>query len=250
MWPETADGGQVTGDRMHRPRRARGPAKIPRIEIDFAALREPLVVSDLVGAPGRSDRMRMSISGVEVGDLTIDFVAEQRLHEGREIPRAVADEIVAAANRTLVVDKALDLLAVRARSGRDLRLRLRRAGAPDAEITWAIERLVRQGLLDDAAYARQVARARVLQGGVSKRRVVTELRKRGVSAEAATDAIEATLSEVDLDEEGAALNAAQKRMRALSSLEPAVQRQRLFAYLARRGFESDVVRRVIAAVMR
>ena len=238
------------GERKQRPRPARGPAKIARADIDLTTLNEPLVVSELAGVPGRSDRMRVSISGAEIGDLTIDFVADERLTEGREITRAVAGEIVAAANRTLVVDKALDLLAVRARSGRDLRIRLRRAGAEDADITWAIDRLVRQRLLDDAAYARQVARAKVLGGGVSRRRVVTELRRRGVSAETADEAIDATLSEVDLDEEGAALQAAQKRMRALSSLEPAVQRQRLYAYLARRGFESDVARRVIASVMR
>jgi regulatory protein len=80
--------------------------------------------------------------------------------------------------------------------------------------------------------------------------VVTELRRRGVAADVADEAIDATLSEVDLDEEGAALNAAEKRMRALRSLEPAQQRQRLYAFLARRGFDSDVVRKVIAAVLR
>lgn len=236
--------------RGHPRSRPRGPARITFVDVDFSTLTEPLVVSELAGVPGRSDRMRISLSGVEIGDLTIDFVADERLTEGREITRTIAGEIVAAVNRTIVVDKALDLLAVRARSGRDLRIRLRRAGAEDADITWAIDRLVRQGLLDDSAYARQVARARVLGGGVSRRKVVTELRRRGVSAETADEAIDATLSEVDLDEEGAALQAAQKRMRSLSSLEPAVQRQRLYAYLARRGFEGDVVRRVIAAVMR
>ena len=236
--------------RGHPRSRKPGPARLTRVDFDFGALSAPLLVSDLTGVPGRTDRMRVSISGVEIGDLTIDFIAEQRISEGREIPRAMANEIVAAVDRTVVLDKALDLLAVRARSARDLRMRLRRAGAPEADITWAIDRLVRQGLLDDAVYARQVARAKVLGGGVSRRKVVTELRRRGVSAETADEAIDATLSEVDLDEEGAALQAAEKRMRALASLDPKQQRQRLYAYLARRGFETDVVRRVITEVQR
>jgi regulatory protein len=218
------------------------------VEVDFAELSDPLVVSGLAGTPGRGDRMRISISGVEIGSITIDFVADHRLREGRDISRAIAAEIVAAVDRTTVLDKALDLLAIRARSGRDLRVRLRRAGAPDSDITWTIDRLVRQGLLDDASYARQVARAKVLGGGVSRRKVVNDLRRRGVSADIADHAIDATLREVDLDEEGAALQAAQKRMRSLSSLEPAKQRQRLYAYLARRGFGGDIVRRVIASV--
>ena len=73
---------------------------------------------------------------------------------------------------------------------------------------------------------------------------------RRLFVDTADEAISATLSEVDLDEEGAALRAAEKRMRALASLDPKQQRQRLFAYLARRGFESDVVRRVVASVLR
>ena len=245
-----ADGRSEMTPRGHPRSRKPGPARLTRVDFDFGALSAPLLVSDLTGVPGRTDRMRVSISGVEIGDLTIDFIAEQRISERREIPRAMANEIVAAVDRTVVLDKALDLLAVRARSARDLRMRLRRAGAPEADITWAIDRLVRQGLLDDAVYARQVARAKVLGGGVSRRKVATELRRRGVSAETADEAIDATLSEVDLDEEGAALQAAEKRMRALASLDPKQQRQRLYAYLARRGFESDVVRRVITEVQR
>ena len=237
-------------ERKQLARRAHGPATVPRVDVDLAALGEPLIISELAGVSGRSDRMRVSLCGVEIGNLTLDFVAEHPVREGARVSPQQATEIIAAVDRTSVLDKALDLLAIRARSGRDLRIRLRQAGAPDADITWACERLVRQGFVDDAAYARQVARAKVLTGGISKRKVVTALRRRGIAADVADEAIDATLNEVDLDEEGAALQAAQKRMRALASLEPAKQRQRLYAYLARRGFESDVVRRVIAAVLR
>ena len=189
------------------------------------------------------------MNGVVVGNVTLDFVADQTLREGKQLSRVEAEEVVSAVSRTVVLDKALDLLAVRARSSRDLGIRLRRAGAPDAAITWAVHRLVAQGFVDDASYARQVARAKVVSGGVSRRKVVTELRKRGVSSEVADEAIDATLSEVELDEHGAALAAAQKRLRALSSLDAAKRRQRLYAFLARRGYESDVIRKVLAEVL-
>ena len=220
------------------------------MDLDVDALGDPLTVTDLAQVPGRNDRLRVSINGADFGDVTLDYVADERLRVGRPLTRAQAHDVLGAVRRTIVLDKALDLLAIRARSGRDLRMRLRRAAAGDADITWVIERLVRQGFLDDSAYARQVARARVLGGGVSRRRVVTELRRRGIASDVADEAIDATLSEVDLDEEGAALHAAEKRMRALRSLEPAQQRQRLYAYLARRGFESEVVRKVIASILR
>jgi regulatory protein len=230
-------------------KRPRGPAKIADLTIDLDALGDPLVVSEMSGVSGRSDRLRVAINGTPAGDVTLDFVADQALREGKQLTRAEADGIIAAVRRTIVVDKALDLLAVRARSSRDLRVRLKRIGAADPDVSWAIDRLIAQGFVDDAAYARQVARAKVVSGGVSKRKVVTVLRKRGVSADVAAEAIDATLEEVELDEYGAALAAAQKRVRALSSLDAPRRKQRLYAFLARRGYESDVVRKVLAEVL-
>jgi regulatory protein len=228
---------------------SRQPAKIAQVDLDLGALGEPLVISDLSRVPGRNDRLRVAINGAPVGSLTLDFVADQGVREGRVVDRNGADRIVVAVGRTAVLDKALDLLAVRARSSRDLRIRLRRAGALEDGISWAIDRLVAQGFVDDAEYARQVARSKVLSGGVSRRKVVSALRQRGIAADVATTAIEATLAEVELDEHGAALAAAQKRLRALASLDPATRRQRLYAFLARRGYESDVVRRVLKEVL-
>ena len=70
-----------------------------------------------------------------------------------------------------------------------------------------------------------------------------------MSSEVADEAIDATLSEVELDEYGAALAAAEKRVRALSSLDAPKRKQRLYAFLARRGYESDVIRKVLGDVL-
>lgn len=245
-----SDERRVVGRRgPSRARRRAGPARIAEVDVDLSTLDDPLVVSGLAQLPGRNDRLRVSLNGIPIGDLTLDFVALERVREG-VITRAQAAELFAAVSRTLVLDKALDLLAVRARSSRDLQIRLRRAGAGEAQTSWAIERLTAQGFLDDAAYARGVARAKALSGGVSRRKVISVLRQKGVAADVASEAIDATLAEVELDEYGAALAVAQKRARALRNLDAAVQRQRLYAFLARRGYESDVVRRVLAEVLR
>lgn len=219
-------------------------------DVDLNGMNDPLVVSELSETQNRSGRFRVAINGVTVGDLTLDFVADAGVREGRILERLQAVEILNAVDRTAVLDKALDLLAVRARSSRDLSIRLRRAGARDPDISWAVARLESQGFVDDAAYARGVARAKTLGGGVSRRKVIAVLRQKGIAADVAAEAMDATLADVSLDEYGAALAAAQKRVRALSSIEPAKRRQRLYAFLARRGYESDVVRRVLTEVLR
>ena len=231
-------------------RRKSGPARIATCDVDLTTLNDPLIISELTETQNRSGRFRVAINGVTLGDLTLDFVADSGVREGKTITRLQGVEMIHAVDRTAVLDKALDLLAVRARSSRDLTIRLRRAGAMDPDISWAVTRLASQGFVDDAAYARGVARTKALAGGVSRRKVITVLRQKGIAADVATEAIDATLADVSLDEYGSALASAEKRVRALSSLDPAKRRQRLYAFLARRGYETDVVRRVITEVLR
>jgi regulatory protein len=236
-------------EQQGRAKARRGPATIACIEVDLDTLPEPLVVSELSALAGRNDRWQVTLGGVSLGSVTLDYLAETGIRERSEVSRQQAHDLVAAVNRTAVLDKALDLLAVRARSSRDLGLRLRRTGAGSADVSWTLERLAAQGFLDDASYARQVARAKALSGGVSRRKVITVLRQRGVSADVAEEAMDATLADVELDEYGAALAAAQKRMRALASLDAPKRRQRLYAFLARRGYEGDIIRKVLAEVL-
>jgi regulatory protein len=108
-----------------------------------------------------------------------------------------------------------------------------------------LERLRRQGYVDDLAYARQVVRQRLGGGAVSRRRVREELYRRGVASDLANQAITEFLEDVNLDEEGAALEVGRKRLKSLAGLEPLVQRRRLYSYLARRGYDAEVIASVL-----
>lgn len=197
-----------------------------------------------------SSRYVVAIDGRVAAVVSTELIADLGLRVGAMIDPTLAERLRAEASRLAVFDKAVDLLAARARSTRDLLTRLRRAGAEDGAIAAAVERLQRLGFLDDEAYARNLARSRVVSGGVSKRRIGQELQRRGVSRDVADEAIAETLEEVELDEEGAARMAAEKRMRALRSYDAATQKQRLYAFLARRGYAPDVISRVVRDVMR
>lgn len=197
-----------------------------------------------------SSRYVVAIDGRVAAVVSTELIADLGLRVGAMVDPSLAERLRAESSRLAVFDKAVDLLAARARSTRDLQTRLRRAGAEDGAIAAAVERLQRLGFLDDEAYARNLARSRVVSGGVSKRRIGQELQRRGVSRDVADEAIADTLEEVELDEEGAARMAAEKRMRALRSYDASTQKQRLYAFLARRGYAPDVISRVVRDVMR
>jgi regulatory protein len=142
-------------------------------------------------------------------------------------------------------DRALDMLEARARGVVELRRLLLKKGEPEAEVDAAIERLRANGLLDDANFARQLARSKALGAGLSRRRIGQELTKRGVDRGVSSEAIEEVFEDESIDEEASLERVARKKMRTLSSFDDATQKRRLFAFLARRGYESEDIKRVL-----
>lgn len=137
--------------------------------------------------------------------------------------------------------KALNLLAFRQRSTGELEERLRRAGFSEPARAAALARMQKLGYLDDEAFAMSFARERLGGRGHGRRRVLLELGRKGIPPPLAEQVV-ADVAE-DRDEVDDALTIARKRAHALRRLEdPRKKRDRLWAHLLRRGFESDVIR--------
>ena len=135
-------------------------------------------------------------------------------------------------------ERALGLLAVRARSRRELETRLRAAGFESREVDEVLLRLERVGLIDDEAFARQLAEHRFGVKRSGSRSVTRELLGKGVSAAVVTSVVgEARESE----EERAAALAASRAPR-LTSVDPAKAFNRLSSLLMRRGYSPEVAR--------
>ena len=141
-------------------------------------------------------------------------------------------------------ERALDMLEARARGVAELRRLLIRKGEPEADVDETIARLQRAGVLDDANYARQFARSKALGAGHSRRRIQQELTRRGVTREVSDAAIEDVFTDEGVDEDAAIDKVARKKLRMLARLDEPTRRRRLYAFLARRGYDSDDIARV------
>lgn len=192
-----------------------------------------------------SARYLLSVDGAARAIVSAEVIARLGLRVGAVLDPAVAEAVGRESAELAVFDKAVELLAARARSGRELQLRLRRAGAPAETIAKAIDRLVALGVLDDQAFARILAQSRVVKGGASRRHIARELQRRGIGRREADEAIDGVLAEVDLDEAAAARAVAERRLRAMRGLDAATTRRRLHGFLARRGYDSDTIARVL-----
>ena len=135
-------------------------------------------------------------------------------------------------------ERALGLLAVRQRSRRELERRLVQAGFEPEAVLDELERLEQVGLLDDEAFARAVVESRMGVRGESRRVVAGKLAQAGVASEVAMVA----LDEAPEAEEERARRLAEAKAPRLSGLEPHVAMQRLYGFLARRGYGPQVAR--------
>ncbi len=145
--------------------------------------------------------------------------------------------------------RALGLLAYRARSARELRRSLLDKGESAEDVDAAITRLQSAGLVDDAAYARSMARVQVSGRARSVRRAEDDLRRRGVAPAVAAEAVRAVLVDEGTDERAVAVRAAVKKLRALAGMDPRAQRQKLYAYLARQGYSVEATRHALKTVL-
>lgn len=205
------------------------------------------VITAIVASPRTQGRFTVDVDGTPIATLSLDVIERLALRIGASIgDRREAIENEAAALRTY--DRALSMLAAQSRSARDLERRLIRKGEDAAHVRSAIERLARAGFVDDAAYSRQLARSRLLGAGHSSRRLRQELARRGVARDVAEAAVAEVVTEEAVDEIELAIAASRKKFRSLASLDPATRRRRLYAFLARRGYDADAIRRAMDAV--
>jgi regulatory protein len=135
-------------------------------------------------------------------------------------------------------ERALGLLAVRARSRRELERRLLQAGFEAAEVAEVLERLERVGLIDDDAFAAQVVEHGFDVNRSGRRAVASRLAAAGVSREV----IDNALSGAGEGEEERADALAASRAARLGSVEPAKAFSRLTSLLVRRGFSPEIAR--------
>jgi len=142
-------------------------------------------------------------------------------------------------------ERAIRLLAVRPRARRELESRLRRAGFETAEVSSELDRLEEVGLLDDGAFARELADHHMTVRGSARRAVAAALASKGVSRET----IDRTLAGMEEDESVRALEVAKDRARRLTSLRPEAAYGRLLSFLARRGYDGGISREAARAAL-
>jgi regulatory protein len=202
-----------------------------------------LLISRLEPISRHPDQVRVYFVGSRAPlDLTRLVAEEAGLRPG-----LVLDDLAVARLRQrdefqVALDRALHFLGSRPRSEREIRTRLTRAGVGPELLERVVEKLRRHGLVDDAAFARYWIDNRERFSPRGARAIKAELRQKGLASEVITEEVDETDA---IDEEAGARGVALKQAKRFAKLDQRTFRQKLWAVLARRGFDFDAISRAI-----
>ncbi len=138
-----------------------------------------LVTAIRQSSPGK---YLVSFSNGEELRSTLAAVTDARLYVGMELDDQAFEEFKRDSSKALGRDKALEMLAHRPYSCRELKDKLLKKGLGEESAEDCVQWLLERGFLDDGEYAGAVARHYAAKG-YGPGRVKSELRRRGVERE-------------------------------------------------------------------
>lgn len=198
----------------------------------------------LTGVRRIHGRAVLTLSNGETLSMPRAMLKERPYRGGTPFDRDSFETFLRERAYPFAMEKAVALLASRARTEREIADALRQNAYPEQTVARVMARLHEAGYLDDGDFAEQWAAFRASKG-LGERRIRMELRQKGVDA----DTIERALSSVDEEDQmDGALKAARKAARGKELSQPS-ERQKVLAALARRGYDYATARAALAHLM-
>lgn len=186
-------------------------------------------------------RVNIHLDGKFGFGLDLENFVRLNLKVEQELTDVEIAEIVKEAEYKKTVDKLLNFASLRPRSEREIKDWLRRKKVHESIHKKLFNKLKKFELLDDEKFAKWWIKQRQDFKAKSKRELVFELRKKGIS----NDLIKNVIDESKIDETENAKKNLSKRAYKWQRLEKEEGRKKMFEYLARKGFRYDVIRKVV-----
>jgi regulatory protein len=194
------------------------------------------VVTSLQAQKGKRDRVNVFLDGEFA--FAISLMEAARLHKGQRLNEKEVASLRKEGEVHLAYVQSVRYLGYRPRSEAEIRRYLEEKGAAADVVDTVVERLQTAQYLNDEEFARYWVENRTRFRPRGVRALRYELRQKGIGSEEIESAVE------DQDEDASAWTAIEGRIERWRGLEPVELRQKVAAFLSRRGYGYDVCRRV------
>ena len=191
-------------------------------------------------------RYRVSVSSSDEFLVPVSLMRERPLTVGMPFDIEEYDNWLMLRQYRHALDRAVAYLAARARSRHEVEAKLLQAGYRPCTVEMVLYKLEHENILDDADFARQWVEARSARK-LGRSRIAQELRRKGVSADEAEEALDAIGED---DQLAGAVALAEK---AVARIRPGEDSRkagnRILAMLARRGYSWELSKRALRQAM-
>lgn len=201
-------------------------------------------ITSIRQCPDDPARVSLRVNRQRIGRVLIESKIRLNLEVGTIWTESLAESLREELDRGNAYRAAIRILTKRAKSSGELRRKLREYKHETDAIEWSIERLTELRILNDEEYARMVVRSQLSRKPAGRRLLSGKLREKGIEQSIIDLVLDEALEERDPIADARKL--AQQAARSISDRHaPEVRKRRITGRLARRGFDFDVIRRVV-----
>jgi regulatory protein len=204
-------------------------------------------ISALEAQKRRRDRVSVFVDGEFALSLQADVALRAGLRVGDQLDAAALARLLQLEERESARGRALRFLETRERTSLEVESRLTRYGYEPQVVGGVMSWLKDLGYLDDDRFAREFAREK-LAGSWGAGRVASELGRKGVGSEAIADAVAAAEEASGGSEVERLACVVRRRFARDLERDPVGARRRATGFMARRGYDWEQIRRVLAVV--
>lgn len=192
---------------------------------------------------------KLSICSVELDsgerfNFSLELISKYKIKKGIKLTKQLLQKIIAEQKVITAKQTALNFVSYKPRTEYQVTIKLQREEFTHEEIATAVEFLKEFGYIDDFHYAQRYVLYAKTQKKSSKRKIETDLTKRGISKDIISNVLKETFSE---DEElDNAMKIARKKYETLLAKNARQPEQKLINYLLGKGFSFEIIKKVIA----
>lgn len=200
-----------------------------------------MVITKIEEQKKNKKRCSVFLDGEYYCSIDREILKEVNIYEGMSIDEYEFNSKMEIINYKSALKSALSMLVRAPRTESELVSKLRQKDYPESAIEKVVEYLKGAGYINDEAYAESMIRGLKDNKGCSRRSLYSKLSQKGIKG----DIIQQKLEDGAVDEFDTALKAALQKLHNLKG-DKRDKFTKLYAFLFRKGYGSEVARRVIS----
>lgn len=189
-------------------------------------------------------RYSVYIDGEFVFGMSGEDILYFKLTEGKELDEERYRYIMEYVLYVKAREQAYNYLGYKSRTEKELRQKLTNSGYPEDITEKVVELMKKYNYLNDENYAKSHIKDRIKFKPSGKRLLKYELSQKGISEEVIQKAVE----ETDIDELEMAVSILEKKSKG-KDLSDRKQKEKLYMYLIRKGFDYETVNKAFRMIM-